>query len=144
VVRAGVLWLLLVGCTGRTGGTIIVEYPTPAVSDGRLVEAVGIETLGGVFTPLLQKGCALQCELTQVFSTADDRQREILIRLFRGNGNLVNEAHALGTYRVSGFSAAPRGEVQIQVRFIVTQNGIELGASEIGRASNVQIARAAP
>ena len=100
---------------------------------GRLVEAVGIETLGGVFTPLLQKGCELPCELTQVFSTADDRQREIVIKLFRGNGNRVSEVHSLGNYRVSGFRDAPRGEVQIQVRFVATQSGIELGASGGGR-----------
>ena len=143
-MRRAVVLLLLVGCTSAADEGTSVESPSPAVADGRLTEAVGIETLGGVFTPLLQKDCPLPCELAQVFSTAEDNQREILIHLFRGNVALSKDAHALGTYKLSGFKQAPRGQVQVRVSFRATQAGLSLAASELGSNSLVSISRAAP
>jgi molecular chaperone DnaK (HSP70) len=143
-VRRALVLLLLVGCTSVSDDGISIESPSPAAVDGHLVEAVGIETLGGVFTPLLQKGCALPCELAQVFSTADDNQREILIHLFRGKEAMVKDAHDLGSFKVSGFRPAPRGHVQVSVRFIATEEGLRIAASEVGVDSSVHIARAAP
>jgi molecular chaperone DnaK (HSP70) len=143
-VRLGLALLLLVGCTSATDDGISVESPSPVTVGGHLLEAVGIETLGGVFTPLLQKGCPLPCELTQVFSTADDSQREILIHLARGKEAMVKDAHDLGSYKVSGFRPAPRGQVQVSVRFIATEEGLRIAASEAGTNALVHISRAAP
>ena len=143
-MRRALVLLLLVGCSAATDDGISVETPLPVAVDGHLVEAVGIETLGGVFTPLLQKGCPLPCELTQVFSTADDNQREILIHLFRGKQTMVKDAHSLGSYKVSGFRPAPRGQVQVSVRFIATKEGLKIAASEMGANSSVLVSRAAP
>ncbi|MDY6945042.1 MAG: Hsp70 family protein [Pseudomonadota bacterium] len=136
--------LLLAGCSGAAEQQVEVEGMSPAVSGSELTEGIGIETLGGVFTPLLERGCALPCEVTQVFSTADDRQTEILIHLFRGTARLVKDAQPLGAFRISGVRALPRGEAQVEVRISVSSQGIALYAREIGAASSVQVTRVAP
>src|SRR5688572_4709920 len=77
--------LLLVGCTQPESTSLAVETPSSAVSgDGALRESIGIETLGGVFTPILIKGCELPCVVSQTFSTAEDDQDQILIHVLRG------------------------------------------------------------
>ena len=107
----------------------IVEKPTPAVSGASaLVEDIGIETLGGVFTPLLSRGCKLPCSSTQVFSTADDRQTEIKLFLFRGNAKMTKNARPLGVYVVLGVPPEPRGLPQVAVTFSVEGNQISLTA----------------
>jgi molecular chaperone DnaK len=93
-----------------------------------LEESIGIETLGGVFTPLLKKGCELPCEVTQVFSTADDGQGQITISLFQGASAIVSGAKKLGTFRVSGISPAPRGTPQIAVSFVADTERVVLRA----------------
>jgi len=109
----------------------IVESPTPGVSEtGALVEHVGIETLGGVFTPLLEKGCKVPCSTTQVFSTADDNQVEIKLFLYRGTAKLAKGAKSLGTYAVVGIPAQPRGEPQVAITFTVLRESIAIEAFE--------------
>lgn len=123
-------FLLALSATAYASASI-VESPTPAVSEaGFLVEHVGIETLGGVFTPLLEKGCKVPCSTTQVFSTADDNQAEIKLFLFRGTAKLTKRAKPLGTYVVVGIPARPRGEPQIAVTFTVLRESIALEAVE--------------
>jgi molecular chaperone DnaK (HSP70) len=135
--------VLMASCSGAAEHQIEVEGVLRAVSGNELAEAIGIETLGGVFTPLLERGCALPCEVTQVFGTADDRQTEILIHLFRGTATLVKDAHPLGTFRISGVRALPRGEAQVQVRISASSRGITLAAQEVGATSSVQVTRVA-
>jgi molecular chaperone DnaK len=107
----------------------IVEKPSPAVSGASaLVEDIGIETLGGVFTPLLSRGCKLPCSSTQVFSTADDRQTEIKVFLFRGIAKLTKNARPLGVYVVLGVPPEPRGIPQVAVTFSVEGDQISLTA----------------
>lgn len=107
----------------------IVEKPTPAVSGTSvLVEDIGIETLGGVFTPLLSRGCKLPCSSTKVFSTADNRQTDIKLFLFRGNAKMTKNAHPLGVYVVLGFPPEPRGMPQVAVTFAVEGDQISLTA----------------
>lgn len=137
------LLLLVGGCSPGSESQIEVEGASSAVSGRELAEAIGIETLGGVFTPLLQPGCKLPCEVTQTFGTADDRQTEILLHLFRGTGAFVKDVHALGAFRISGVRPLPRGEAQVRVRISASSKGVTLAAQEIGAASDVEIARVA-
>ncbi len=107
-----------------------VEPNSPAVDGQRLVQAVGIETLGGVFTPILELGCTLPCESTQVFSTAEDNQAEISIALFRGTAATIAESTALRRYVIRNIRSAPRGDPQIEVTFRADSTGLSLRASD--------------
>jgi hypothetical protein len=60
--------------------------------DGRTTEAIGVETLGGAFTPLLSKHWAVPCSTTDIFTTAADGQTQLTIKLYRGNARLVSQA----------------------------------------------------
>lgn len=106
----------------RTVGTVAVEGLTPAVSDGHLVEDIGIETLGGVFTPLLSRGLRAPCRKTETFSTATDNQTAVPIRLFRRKGQLAGETTALGAVTVEDLPKRPRGTVNVDVTFAVTSD----------------------
>lgn len=107
----------------------LVEKPTPAVStSGLLIESIGIETLGGVFTPLLQRGCKVPCSITQVFSTAEDGQSQIKVFVFRGNAKLAKDASTLGVYEVRGIPSQLRGVPQVAITFSVNSNEISLNA----------------
>lgn len=110
-----VFLLGLVGCSSPP--EIRVPIASPNDDSPLLKEDIGIETLGGVFTPLLQSGCSLPCEITHVFSTADDNQEQIVISLFQGTSAAVSGTKKLGVFRVSGIAPAPRGTPQIAVSF---------------------------
>ncbi len=106
--------------TTASAGPLVVESPTPAASKtGHLIEHIGIETLGGVFTPLLEKGCKIPCSITEVFSTADDNQTELRLSLLRGNAKLAKQTKFLGKYAVVGIDRRPRGTPQIAITFTV-------------------------
>jgi molecular chaperone DnaK (HSP70) len=123
----------------------VVELPTPVVSaTGVLVEHVGVETLGGAFTPLLQVGCHIPCSSTQVFSTAEDNQPEISLRLFRGTAKLTAGAKSLGTYAVIGLPAQARGEPQIAITFTVLRESIALEAIDKQSKRPLTIVRREP
>ena len=94
-------------------------------------EAVGLETLGGILTPLLQVGCKLPCEIKETFSTAADKQDQITIRLFRGVGPTVADAHALGEYRVDGIPPMPRGQPHIEVRLATKDRDLIIEAVDV-------------
>ena len=138
-----VVWLLvLAGCIGSTPVTerLVIEANSPAIdSEGVLVEAIGMETLGGVFTPLLEMGCSVPCEVSEIFSTASDSQDQITISLFRGNVSLVSEATPLGKFRIEGIPVLPRGEPQIEVTFATRDADLILFARdrESGRSYSV-------
>jgi molecular chaperone DnaK (HSP70) len=74
----------------------------------------------------------------------EDRQTEILVHLFRGTGVRVQDMRSLGTFRISGVRALPRGEAQVRVRISATANGITLAAQEIGAHSELQVTLVAP
>jgi molecular chaperone DnaK (HSP70) len=120
---------------------LIVEKPTPAISgSGRLVEDVGIETLGGVFTVLLSRGCKTPCIATKTFSTAEEAQPEIKLHLFRGTAKLAKEAHSLGIHVFRGIPPLPRGVPQIDVTFAAEADYISISAIErkSGRYLNIE------
>jgi molecular chaperone DnaK (HSP70) len=124
--------ILLVSFSGIAGAVpTVVEEHCPAVSNaGTLTEDIGFETLGGVFTPLLRQGCQVPCSITPVFSTADDKQTEIKLFLFRGKSKMTKEAHSLGHFVVLGVPPEPRGVPQIEVTFSVDLQRISLNARD--------------
>ncbi len=143
-MRRGVSLLLwLVACSAAAPiAYIVVERNSPAIVAGRLSQAVGIETLGGVFTPLLEAGCSIPCETTKTFSTAADNQSEISIALFRGTAELAADNLALGRFAVTGIPAAPRGIPQVAITFRAESAGISISARELSGAT-VQLERKA-
>lgn len=113
---------------------LVVEQDSPAAPPGSatMVQSVGIETLGGVFTPLLSEGCSLPCSSTEVFSTAADDQDAIKLFLFRGRGpRLVSDAMTLGEYEVVGIAPAPRGTPQIEITFEGRDRTLRLSARDM-------------
>jgi molecular chaperone DnaK len=117
--------------TGSKGTALELEKHTRAVEHGRLVENIGIETLGGVFTPFLSRGQAVPCEVTETFGTAADNQDRIQVRLFRGTRKLVKESTLIGRFAIEGLPKKPRGIVSVAVTFSVTSEGdIIVGAHE--------------
>jgi molecular chaperone DnaK (HSP70) len=123
----------------------VVEAPTPAVSaSGLLLEHVGIETMGGTFTPLLKQGCSIPCSTTQTFSTAQDGQVEIKLALFRGNAKLAKEVKALGKFAITGIRARPRGEPSIAITFTASAEGITIEAVDRLEKQQLAIVRREP
>ena len=125
------------------GGTpIIVETRSPAVgADGRLVESVGLETIGGVFTPLLEVGCLLPCTSGQIFTTAADFQSQITISLFRGTAGVVAEVKPLGRFRVEGIPPMGRGLPQVSIVLSTSGNDLVLEARDASTREPYPIVR---
>lgn len=86
--------------------------------------SLGIETLGGVFTRLIEKNKAIPTKHSQTFSTAEDNQNAVTIRVFQGEREIAAENKALGQFDLVGILPAPRGVPQIEVTFDIDVNGI--------------------
>ena len=86
--------------------------------------SIGIETLGGVFTPLIDRNTTIPTSKSQIFSTADDNQSTVTIRVFQGERKIAQDNKLLGQFNLEGIPPAPRGVPQIEVAFDVDANGI--------------------
>ena len=86
--------------------------------------SLGIETLGGVFTRLIEKNTTIPTKKSQVFSTAEDNQSAVTIRVFQGEREMASDNKLLGSFNLEGIAPAPRGIPQIDVAFDIDANGI--------------------
>ena len=86
--------------------------------------SLGIETLGGVFTRLIEKNTTIPTKKSQVFSTAEDNQNAVTIRVFQGEREMANDNKLLGNFDLKDIPPAPRGTPQIEVTFDIDANGI--------------------
>ncbi|MEZ6115415.1 MAG: molecular chaperone DnaK [Pirellulaceae bacterium] len=95
--------------------------------------SLGIETLGGVFTKLVERNTTVPTERKQTFSTADDNQTAVTVRVFQGERPMAADNRLLGQFNLEGIPPAPRGVPQIEVKFDIDQNGIlNVSAKDLG------------
>ena len=102
--------------------------------------SLGIETLGGVFTRLIERNTTIPTKKSQVFSTAEDSQTAVTIRVFQGEREMAQDNKALGQFDLVGIPPAPRGVPQIEVTFDIDANGIvNVSAKDKGTGKEHQI-----
>ena len=107
-IQAGVL-------AGEVKGIVLLDV-TPL--------SLGLETLGGVMTKLIERNTTIPARKSETFSTADDNQTAVDIHVFQGERELARDNRALGHFRLEGIRPAPRGAPQIEVSFDIDANGI--------------------
>ena len=102
--------------------------------------SLGIETLGGVFTKLIERNTTIPTKKSQVFSTAADGQTSVDIRAFQGEREMAANNKLIGNFQLSGIAPAPRGIPQIEVSFDIDANGIvHVSAKDLGTGNEQQI-----
>lgn len=116
-IQAGVL-------AGETEGIVLLDV-TPL--------SLGIETLGGVFTKLIERNTTIPTTQKQIFSTAADGQTAVDIKVFQGERAMAADNVLLGSFQLTGIPSAPRGVPQIEVAFDIDSNGIlNVAAKDLG------------
>jgi molecular chaperone DnaK len=102
--------------------------------------SLGIETLGGVFTRLIDRNTTIPTKKSQIFSTAEDNQNAVTIRCFQGEREMAADNKMLGAFNLENIPPAPRGLPQIEVTFDIDANGIvSVGAKDKGTGKEQQI-----
>jgi molecular chaperone DnaK len=102
--------------------------------------SLGIETLGGVMTKLIEKNSTIPCRKSQVFSTAADNQPAVSIHVLQGEREMAGDNKTLGNFELSGIPSAPRGVPQIEVTFDIDANGIvHVSAKDLGTGKEQSI-----
>lgn len=123
-IQAGVLG-------GDVSGLVLLDV-TPL--------SLGIETLGGVFTKLIERNTTIPAKKSQTFSTAADGQTSVEVHVLQGEREMAADNKTLGKFQLTGIPAAPRGVPQIEVSFDIDANGIvHVSAKDLGTGNEQQI-----
>jgi len=102
--------------------------------------SLGIETLGGIFTKMIERNTTIPTKKTQIFSTASDSQPAVTIRVFQGEREMAADNKLLGVFELVGIPPAPRGVPQIEVTFDIDANGIlHVSAKDLGTGKEQSI-----
>ncbi|MDR1485099.1 MAG: molecular chaperone DnaK [Planctomycetaceae bacterium] len=102
--------------------------------------SLGIETLGGIMTKLVERNTTIPTEKKQVFSTADDNQTAVTIKVFQGEREIAAHNRLLGQFNLEGLPPAPRGVPQIEVSFDIDANGIlNVSAKDLGTKKETKV-----
>ncbi len=102
--------------------------------------SLGIETLGGVFTRLIERNTTIPTKKSQVFTTAEDSQTSVEVHVLQGERSMVRDNVTLGRFHLSGIPPAPRGVPQIEVSFDIDANGIiNVHAKDLGTGNEQKI-----
>jgi molecular chaperone DnaK len=131
------------------GAAIQAAILTGEVKDVLLLDvtplSLGIETLGGVMTKLIEKNTTIPVRKTQIFSTATDNQPAVTIHVLQGERPLAKDNVSLGKFDLDGIPPAPRGVPQIEVTFDIDANGIlKVSAKDLGTGKSQHITISAP
>jgi molecular chaperone DnaK len=102
--------------------------------------SLGIETLGGVMTKLIEKNTTIPCRKSQIFSTASDNQPAVTVHVLQGERDMATDNKTLGNFELTGIPPAPRGVPQIEVTFDIDANGIvHVSAKDLGTGKEQSI-----
>lgn len=102
--------------------------------------SLGIETLGGVMTKMIERNTTIPCQKKNVFSTAEDNQPSVTVKVFQGEREMAADNKMLGIFNLDGIPPAPRGTPQIEVAFDIDHNGIlNVSAKDLGTGKEQKI-----
>ena len=102
--------------------------------------SLGIETLGGVLTKLIEKNTTIPCKKSQIFSTAADNQPAVSVHVLQGEREMASDNKTIGRFELVGIPPAPRGVPQVEVTFDIDANGIlNVGAKDLGTGKEQSI-----
>jgi len=133
--QRGNLYLVIVADSSNSDEQI-------AANQGVTQEMLGVETIGGVMTPIILRDTPLPTQKAEIFSTAVDGQNNIEIHVLRGNQKFTHENTSLGTFRLEGIQPAPRGIPQIEVTFTVNKDGfLSISARDLSAGNKLSISR---